>query len=131
MFANLMDSEEREKLMELIYKLARCDGEYAEEEQEIVENYRAELCIDRIPDTDSIKGLSEFFASKSETVRRIVLFEVWSMILSDKKVSGEEEKAFEQVKSGLNLDLSATDEIVAATNALKKAYESVYDAVFK
>jgi hypothetical protein len=36
MFANVMNQTDKEKFLELIYKIAQCDDEYSEEEVRLV-----------------------------------------------------------------------------------------------
>ena len=64
MFANVMNQSEKEKFLELIYKIAQCDEEYSEEEEEILNNYKAELGMENVNDTDTLEGLVTFFAGK-------------------------------------------------------------------
>ena len=45
MFLNSMSTDEKDRFLELAYKLAQIDGEYAEEEEEIINSYKAELGI--------------------------------------------------------------------------------------
>ena len=40
MFLQVMNMEEKEKFLEFVYKIANVDGEYAEEEQEIIDSYK-------------------------------------------------------------------------------------------
>ena len=131
MFTKLLNDEERSKFLELIYKLACCDGEYAEEEQEIVNNYKLELSIEDIPDTDSIEGLTKYFSMKNVKIKRIVLFEVWGMILSDGNVGKNERTAFEGIKKAFALEASTIDEIINVASELQKVYDRIYDIIFE
>ncbi len=40
MFLQVMNNEEKEKFLELVYKIANIDGEYAQEEEELINNYK-------------------------------------------------------------------------------------------
>ena len=71
MFVNLFDQEEKEKFLELIYKMATCDGVYAEEEKELLNNYKIEFGIDQIPDTLSVHDLVQYFAEKTDDKKKI------------------------------------------------------------
>ena len=51
MFLQVMNMEEKMKFLEFVYKIANIDGEYAEEEIEIVNSYKNELGINEIPET--------------------------------------------------------------------------------
>ena len=130
MFTSILSKEERGKFLELIYKMACCDGEYAEEEQELLDNYKKELMIDTIPETDSINGLADYFSIKSNCVKRIVLFEVWGMILADRNVGKAEREAFDYIKNVFDLEDSVIEKVVSVANELQKAYDHVYDVIF-
>ena len=103
MFADRLDAEAREKFLELVYKLASCDGGYGEEEQEIIDSYRNELSVHEIPDTGSIHELADYFSEKETQVKKIVLFEVCGIILSDQNVGENEQEAFDYIKRYLLL----------------------------
>lgn len=130
MFTSILSEEERGKFLELIYKMACCDGEYAEEEQELLDNYKKELMIDTIPETDSINGLADYFSTKSNCIKRIVLFEVWGMILADRNVGKAEKAAFEYIKKAFDLEDSVIEKVVSVANELQRAYDHVYDVLF-
>ena len=86
MFVQVMEKEEREKFLELIYKIANIDGDYVAEEEELIDSYKAELELSDIKDTDTIEEIIDYFSSKSESIRKIVLFEVYGMINADVKI---------------------------------------------
>ena len=83
MFANIMDQSEKEKFLELIHKIAQCDEDYSEEEEELLNNYKIELGIQDVKDTDTLEGLVEFFAGKTPELKKIVFFELYGMIMAD------------------------------------------------
>ena len=55
----------------MVYKVATVDGEYADEEKGIIENYKKEMEVTEIPETDTIDGLVKYFSGKSETIKKI------------------------------------------------------------
>ena len=130
MFADRLDAEAREKFLELVYKLASCDGGYGEEEQEIIDSYRKELSVHEIPDTGSIHELADYFSEKETQVKKIVLFEVCGIILSDQNVGENEQEAFDYIKKVLALDTQVTEEIVSVANDLKIIRDRIADIVF-
>lgn len=130
MFVNLFDQEEKEKFLELIYKMATCDGVYAEEEKELLNNYKIEFGIDQIPDTLSVHDLVQYFAEKTDDKKKIVLFELYGMVLADDEIGEQEKDLFEEIKKIFALNTEVYDKIEKAAVTLKEAYDAVYDAVF-
>ena len=130
MFTDRLDAEARGKFLELVYKLASCDGGFGEEEQEIIDNYRNELSVHEIPDTASISELADYFGKKENLVKKIVLFEVCGIILSDHDVGEKEQEAFDYMKKALALDGPVTEEIISVANDLKIIRDRIADIVF-
>ena len=130
MFADRLDAEARGKFLELVYKLASCDGRYGEEEKEIVDNYRNELSVQEISDTGSIYELADYFSEKENPVKKIVLFEVCGIILSDHNVGEKEQEAFDYMKKVLALDGQVTEEIISVANDLKIIRDRIADIIF-
>lgn len=130
MFVNLFDQEEKEKFLELIYKMASCDGVYAEEEKELLNNYKIEFGIDQIPDTLSVHDLVKYFAEKTDDKKKIVLFELYGMVLADDEIGKREKDMFEEIKKIFALNTEVYNKIEKAAVTLKEAYDAVYDAVF-
>ena len=130
MFVNLFDQDEKEKFLELIYKMATCDGVYAEEEKELLNNYKIEFGIDQIPDTLSVHDLVKYFAEKTDDKKKIVLFELYGMVLADDEIGTREKDMFEEIKKIFALNTEVYDKIEKAAVTLKEAYDAVYDAVF-
>ena len=130
MFVNLFDQEEKEKFLELIYKMATCDGVYAEEEKELLNNYKIEFGIDQIPDTLSVHDLVQYFAEKTDDKKKIVLFELYGMVLADDEIGEQEKDLFEEIKKIFALNTEVYDKIEKAAVTLKEAYDAVYDAIF-
>ena len=130
MFVNLFDQEEKEKFLELIYKMASCDGVYAEEEKELLNNYKIEFGIEQIQDTLSVQELVKYFAKKTDEKKRIVLFELYGMVLADDEIGKREKDLFEEIKKTFGMNTAVYDKIEKAAVTLKEAYDAVYDAIF-
>ena len=126
MFVNLFDQDEKEKFLELIYKMATCDGVYAEEEKELLNNYKIEFGIDQIPDTLSVHDLVQYFAEKTDDKKKIVLFELYGMVLADDEIGEQEKDLFEEIKKIFALNTEVYDKIEKAAVTLKEAYDAAY-----
>ncbi len=130
MFVQVMEKEEREKFLELIYKIANIDGDYVEEEEELIDSYKAELELSDIKDTDTIEEIIDYFSSKSESIRKIVLFEVYGMINADGKIDISEEKIFNLSQEKFGISEQQTKAIINVAEELQKVYDKVYDVLF-
>ena len=130
MFVQVMEKEEREKFLELIYKIANIDGDYAEEEEELIDSYKTELELSDIKDTDTIEEIIDYFSSKSESIRKIVLFEVYGMINADGKIDISEEKIFNLSQEKFGISEQQTKAIINVAEELQEVYDKVYDVLF-
>ena len=127
MFLNSMSTDEKERFLVLAYKLAKTDGNYAAEEEEIINSYKAELGIADIGDTGSIDDLIDFFATRNETVKKIVLFELYGMICADSKIEESEKDVFEQVKTKFGISEELVKQITGVADELQAVYDKIYD----
>lgn len=66
MFLQVMNMEEKMKFLEFVYKIANIDGEYAEEEIEIVNSYKNEP-----EEADLMNKMVKSFHLDSEVVEKI------------------------------------------------------------
>ena len=131
MFVNVMNQGEKENFLELVYKMATCDGVYAEEEKELVTNYKLELNLKDIPDTKTVSELLDYFSEKSSALRRIVFFELYGMVMADGEIEKNEKEIMEELKSKFALDEKGYADMIMAADMLKDAYDRVYSAVFE
>ena len=130
MFANVMDQSEKEKFLELIHKIAQCDEDYSEEEEELLNNYKIELGIQDVKDTDTLEGLVDFFAGKTPELKKIVFFELYGMIMADGKIALKESELIEMVEKAFGLPESLYIEIISVADELRKVYDRIYDVLF-
>ena len=127
MFLNSMSNEEKTLFLELAYKLANIDGDYAEEEEEIINSYKAELGIFDIGDTGSIDDIIDFFATRNETVKKIVLFELYGMICADNQIVDAEKVFFEKLRNKFQIPEYLVDRIIEVADELQEVYDKVYE----
>lgn len=130
MFANLMNQEEKEKFLELIYKIANYDQNYTDEEEELVNNYKIELGLNTVPETDTIKNLIIYFGNKEEQVKKIVFFELYGMIMADGAIVNKEGEILMQIKEKFALEKETFESLISVALELQKAYDDVYSTVF-
>lgn len=127
MFLQVMNKEEKTKFLEFVYKLANVDGDFAEEEQEILNSYKSELGLNEISDTSDIDGLIAYFSTTENTIKKIVLFETIGLIQADDKIKKEEELVLNKITSSFAL----SNEEVNKINSIAKKMQEVYDEVFE
>ena len=130
MFLQVMNTEEKEKFLELVYKIANIDGEYAEEEQEIVNSYKNELGLSKVPETSDIDGLVRYFSAKATELKKIVLFETVGLINADEKIEMEEADLLDKMSGAFGLDKDVVDRIKSVAKKLQDVYDEVYSALF-
>ena len=130
MFANVMNQTEKEKFLELIYKIAQCDDEYSEEEEDLLNNYKIELGLQDVNDTDTLEGLVNFFAVKSQELKKIVFFELYGMIMADSKIEEKEAALIEMIEAAFGLPKSQYVDIIAVADDLRKVYDRIYEVLF-
>ena len=130
MFLQVMNTEEKEKFLELVYKIANIDGEYAEEEQEIVNSYKNELGLSKVPETSDIDGLVRYFSAKATELKKIVLFETVGIINADEKIEKEEADLLDKMSGAFGLDKDVVDRIKSVAKKLQDVYDEVYSALF-
>ena len=130
MFANVMNQTEKEKFLELIYKIAQCDDEYSEEEEDLLNNYKIELGLQDVNDTDTLEGLVNFFAVKSPELKKIVFFELYGMIMADSKIEEKEAALIEMIEVAFGLPESQYMDIIAVADDLRKVYDRIYEVLF-
>lgn len=130
MFLQLLNHEDKEKFLELIYKIANADGEFAEEEQEIVDSYKKELGILKIEDTSDIEGLIEYFWDKVMEIRKIVYFETIGLINADEKIENTENEIIEKMEQAFQLEKTTVKMIECVAKKLQEVYDEVYDVLF-
>lgn len=129
MFLNLFNQEEKENFLELVYKIANLDGDYAEDEKELINSYKIELGLSDIPETSSIEALIKFFSKKSEKIQKIVWFELYGVIMADDVAAVEETKIIDLVKSVFTISEDTISDIQNVAIELKKVYEKIYDCI--
>ncbi|SEA29263.1 hypothetical protein SAMN05216349_108125 [Oribacterium sp. KHPX15] len=129
MFLNSMNSDEKEAFLELAYKLAQVDGNYSKDEEDIINSYKAELNIKNVGDTRSVDELIDFFATRNEPVKKIILFELYGMICADSKIEKSETEMFDKLKSKFDVSDEIIKRITEVADELQTVYDKLYDVL--
>ena len=130
MFLQVMNEEEKENFLELVYKIANVDGDYAEEEKELIDSYKKELNLNTIPETSTIDELVKYFSEKTIGLKKIVLFETIGMINADNIVAKEETEVFDKMVASFEFDAESVKELKALAEKLQSVYDEIYEVLF-
>ena len=85
------------------------DSQYDFDEESFVEQLKFEFDVEKIPDTGSVNDLIDYFSSKSEKIKKIVLFHVIYLIDSDQYLSENETEAFNYLTDQFELGSDIVD----------------------
>lgn len=132
MFLSILNEEDKLNFIEFIHLVANCDEDFADEEKEILNNYMIETGIDSIPNIGkSIDDILLYFSKRDDSIKKVVLFEVYGLILSDDKLSKEEKEILNKIDKLSGLNNEEVNKIKELVEELKKVYDNIYDILFK
>lgn len=130
MFLGVLTHEAKTKFMEFVYLIANIDGNYAEDEQELINSYQVELNMPVLPEiTDSIDDLLAYFAAQSQNVKKIVVFEIYGLILADDVISPTEQNILDAINNTFGIDTSILTTIKGLVKELQNVYDKIYDVL--
>lgn len=106
MFLIELNDKERKNFLELAYHAMAVDNNIDPRENEIFQNFRAEM---RLSEADypiankSVKAVITEFQASKKRVKKIVLFELWGIILADEAYSQAERELINELGAAWNL----------------------------
>ncbi len=114
MFLNRLKKKEKKAFLELAHHVARSDGDFSDDEKNIIEKYCMEMQIENLAFNDKkfdiYDTLSKF---KSQNSKKIVVLELMALIYSDDYLhEGERvvlEKILEEFDLSYNLSIVYTE----------------------
>lgn len=131
MFLKVFNQEDRSNFLELASFVAHCDGNYSEEEEKIINNYKIELEMNEIPNNGkTLSDLITYFAGRTEMIRKVVLFEIYGLILADSKTADKEQEILNQFDSEFQLSTQNKKIIKSLVVKLQNVYDEIYDTLF-
>lgn len=105
MFLNELNDKEKKNFLELAYHAMRADETIDPKEHEMFQNFRAEVRLSEAdyPLTNKPLNLiiADFQAAKKRT-RKIVMFELWGIILADDAYAESERKLINELAAAWN-----------------------------
>ena len=121
MYLNYFSDSDKERFIELAYKLAYSNREFPEVQRKLLGRYKEECGIRFIPNTMTQEELIAFFGGKSDSVRRIVYYEIYMLLISDEEIDADEMKVLKALRSGFAISDEEADKIQELGLTLKKA----------
>lgn len=130
MFLKVMNDDEKGKFLELVYKVANIDGEYAEDEEELIRSYKNELGVKTIKDTATLEELIEYFARKNNEIKKVVFFETIGLINADEKIEKEEKEVIVLMQIKFELNEDTYRKLYDVAKKLQSVYDEIFDVIF-
>jgi len=127
MFLDVLNQEEREKCLQLFGQIIKVDDDNNDYEQEILNNFRIELGLAAMPEMkDSLEDLIDYFAAKSDSIKKILYFEVCSLIMADEDIRPEEQQVLVDITRKFEIEPDIIEQINKSVTDLKAVYENIY-----
>lgn len=127
MFLYNLNPQEKEYFLSLVYQIAKVDGNYDNEEINIIEKYKFEFGLKEIREDKSISELVDYFSSKELSVRKTVLFEVYYLIISDDVLDKNEVSSLSLLETRLGISPNLVNEIETTVEELNDIYCKIDD----
>ena len=131
MFLNQLLDEEKKAFISLSIYAANADGDFAEEEKVMFQEYCKEMELENISAKDIISKdeIIDIFKESEEHNKKIALFELLGLVYSDGKYMNEEKNFVEDFvrKIGLSEDIvkEQTELVVKYLNIVKEIVQVV------
>lgn len=130
MFLNVLNQDEKEKCLRLFYLVVNIDGNYSEEEFNLLESYKAQLGLAEIQETEeSFEELIDYFSTKSESIRKMLCFEIYGLILADEIIAKREQDLLDSINIKFKIEEEKLEEIKHLVNDLQNLYNNIYKAL--
>ena len=104
MFLHRLSEPEKKSFLQLVHHIARSDGKFAKREQEVIDQFCAEMRIDNIDykesDFDLQATLNQF---KSDEAKKIVLLEAMGLVYCDDVLATQEEAVLKKITKAYNI----------------------------
>ena len=91
------------------------------------DNYRIELAFAAMPEMkDSLEDLIDYFAAKSDSIKKILYFEVCSLIMADEDIRPEEQQVLVDITRKFEIEPDIIEQINKSVTDLKAVYGNIY-----
>lgn len=127
MFLNQLKLNEKEVFWNVANILARVDGQFTAEEEEMLEQYNLEMQTDFVYDgtkTDK-KALLQMLQDSSRQAKKMIYFELYGLVYADKKYSADEKEMMQEVQKILMLSDADVKELGECVIAILDIYKKL------
>ena len=131
MFLNSLSKTHKKLFMELAIKAAEANGVVELAEKNMLKAFSIEMSIEPFYSTNSdIETiLQKMEATATENEKRIVLFELMGILISDEEFDEEERRFLEKVRSVFEVSESKCDEMMKLLYEYSSLYKRIVAAV--
>lgn len=116
MFLKKLNDKEQKSFLDLAYYTMIADKCIAASESMVFKNFQEEVGLDtkQYPTsrTKTLDSILAGFNNSSETVKKIVLFELWRMIFADNHYHENQKKVIETLANAWKMNQDKLDEIL-------------------
>lgn len=126
MFLNHLSLTERETFLDLVYYVAHVDGDFAEEEQLMLQNYQVESGLHYYnPKTErSLDEMITVFNDKKS--QHAVFIEIVGLMLADHHIAPEEQTVLNQMKDSFKL---SAEKVIKMIQWVQDYYQICQDGI--
>ena len=109
MFLNRLDASEKETFVSLAIRAAEANGQIAEEEYQMIEEYCREMNIEKfdMKTTLSKEDIIKVYADSQEQHKKIVVLELIGLMYADGDYDAEENAFVEEIANGIGVPIDA------------------------
>lgn len=125
MFLSELKAEEKNIFLELIYKIANVDGVYDDKKIRLITKYKKELNVNFIPAGHQLEELLDSFKDDTMEKKKIILFEIYGVIVSDHVISPKEQDILDQIAAKFQISEADCKAIKGIAVELEECYAKV------
>ena len=133
MYLNKLNNEQKELFLDLCIHAAMANGDFADKEKEMVNEYCSEMNINKIRYV-AIESLDDVIVkliaiSTKEEMKMIVL-EITALLISDNEFDKFEKVFIEKINNKISLKKAKYEQMLNALNDLSVIYDKINDLIF-
>jgi len=133
MYLTLLNKKEQENFLELARYSMGLNGEYKDEEEDMLKNYKFECHLsDYIAfRQDEIENIIKTLSKSTKQVKKIVLVELFGILLSDGEVCSEEGKFMDELANRFQIEEYEVKRVYRWVEAMSDIVEEGYELISK
>jgi hypothetical protein len=120
MFLKYLSDSDKERFIELAYKLAYANRDFPEVQRKLLGRYKEECGIRFIPNTTTKEELIAYFGGHSEEIKRIVYYEIYMLLISDDQIDADEMKVLRELRAAFGFSDEEAEKIQELGLTLKQ-----------